>query len=43
MPGRDHRAEIKFFPTVAARALGREPVVMFEQAGQGAEVDHARA
>ena len=32
-----------FRPAVAAQAVGVEPVAVLEQAGEGAEVDHARA
>jgi hypothetical protein len=41
MTGRDHRAEITFCPSVAARAAGRELVAVFEQTGAGAEADHS--
>ena len=39
--GRNHRGQIEFCPSVAARAVGVEPVPVLEQAGEGAEVDHA--
>jgi len=32
-----------FRPAVVARAVGVEPVAVLVQAGEGAEVDHARA
>jgi hypothetical protein len=43
MPGRDHPCEVDDRPAVAIQAVGVEPVVVFVQAGEGAEVDHARA
>lgn len=42
MTGREHRAQIKLCPTVAALAVGRELVPVLVQDGDGAEVDHAR-
>ena len=40
MAGFDHRGQVEHRPAVAARAVGREPVLMAVQAGEGAEVDH---
>ena len=41
--GHDHLGERQLRPAVAARAAGFEAVAVLEQAGEGAEVDHARA
>jgi hypothetical protein len=38
--GRNDFGEQQFSPAVAARAVGVEPVEVFEQAGEGVEVDH---
>ena len=40
LAGGDHRGQVDRRPSVAARAVGIEPVVVLEQAGEGAEVDH---
>ena len=41
--GGNHRGSVQLRTSVAARAVGVEPVAVLEQAGEGAEVDHARA
>jgi hypothetical protein len=39
--GIHHRRQVQLRPSVAARAVGVEPVMVLEQPGEGAEVDHA--
>jgi hypothetical protein len=39
LPSRDEIGERQFSPSVAARAVGVEPVAVLEQAGEDAEVD----
>ena len=41
MAGGDHRGQVEPRPAVAARAVGREFVVVVVQAGDRAEVKHA--